>query len=645
MTPPTDPSTDGAGRPRLGAGALLAALGVLALAVVAMSLLGGARDGGDVSISTGPPVATSDAVPDPDPSPPTVTLDMPRDGTRVAPDAAVVLGATLRSGDAEVVDFLVDGEVVGERRREPFVEVWEPPAEGTYHVTVRTTGFDGSVTTSPPVEVTVGGDHACDGVAVGPSDDVQAALDQAGPDAVVCFAEGRYDLAATLAPRNGQTLVAVGEVVLSGARPLPEWRPLGDGRWEATGVDYESPVADGEGCEDSHPRCGYNEDVYADGVRLRHVADADSVGPGAFTVDRTADRIVIGEDPTGRSMEVAVTPAAFRAKARDVSIVGFIVEKFATPHQRGAIDGGTGWRIEANEVRSNHAVGIRTSPGSSVVGNHLHGNGQFGLAGNGTDTVVVSNTLEGNGDILWCCGRVGGSKWVLSEGLEVRGNLARDHLRNGLWTDINNVDVLYEYNVVTDNGLIGLHHEISYDAVIRYNRFERNGFGVALVPGAAADRAGGGVVITASRHVEIHDNEFVGAVAPVLVNQRDRLSDHPSDLGPHETADVSIHDNVFVLVEGARLGSIIGGSSGLDSEGLADAVTFRANTYHVPDPTAPVFMWSNQALDWDGWRRAGNDTDGTLGPLTGTAGESTSGGFGSLAASGENRPDTDGGGG
>ena len=609
MTPPREQSSESGPRPRLGTKPLLVIFGLLAITVAAMALLGGTSQTGDGATTTTDPAGTTDSTASAGPT--SVTLDVPADGTRVRRSGVVVLGATVRSGRPSLVEFLVDGEVVGERTRTPLVVAWQPADEGIHEVAIRTTAPDGAVTTSRPIDVVVGDDHECEGADVAPGENVQAVIDAEGTDATICFLEGRYELMAPLVPRNGQTLAAMGEVIVTGARPLPEWRPLGDGRWEATGVEYSSPPAEGEGCEDTDPRCGYNEDVYLDGVRLHHVADVDSVVPGTFSFDRAGGRIVIADDPTGRSLEVAVTPAAFESKARNVSIVGFVVEKFATPHQRGAIDGGNGWRIEANEVRDNHAVGIRTAPGSVLVGNHVHGNGQFGLAGNGTASVVASNTLESNGDILWCCGRVGGSKWVLASGLQVRGNLARDHLRNGLWTDINNVDVVYEYNIVTGNGLIGIHHEISYAAVIRHNLLEGNGSAASLIPGAEGDR-GGDLVITASRDVEVHDNEFVGTGALLLVNQRNRLGDHPSDLGPHQTADIWVHDNVFVLGGGATIGSIIGGSSPIGREQLAAEVTFEANVYEVEDPAAALFTWGGVPLDWEGWRRAGNDGDGEL---------------------------------
>ncbi len=542
----------------------------------------------------------------------TAILKTPRHDTHIPAEASLVLGAEVTRGSLDAIEFLVDGDVVARQTEIPFLVEWSAIPPGSYDVTIRITDRDGEMAVGDPATVRVGTNVGCTGEKVGAGDDIQELLDSSGPGTTVCFASGEYRLTQPLEPRNGQRLVAVGEVVLNGSEILDDWRQEGD-LWITDGHRHQSDLAEGAGCESGYPRCGFNEDVFIDDARLDHAASRDEVESGRFFLDLDADQVVIGDDPTGRTVEVSVTPAAIRSLAREVSVIGFVVEKFATPHQMGAIDGGEGWVVERNEVRLNHAVGIRTRPGSVIRGNYAHHNGQLGLAGNGTRSLVESNTLAANGDILWCCGRLGGSKWVLSDGITIRGNVASDHERNGLWTDINNVNVLYEFNVLRDNGLFGLHHEISFDAVIRFNLFERNGYNAQHLGDGNVDRLRADLGVNASRRVEVYGNLFRDSAAAVAAIQADRVGDFPSDLGIHELADVSVHHN-RVYTRNGFMGTVVRGTHRLSPRAFLteNRIEFSANAYFLTDLSAPLFRWGNDTLDFHRWQDEGNDGDGSI---------------------------------
>ena len=118
--------------------------------------------------------------------------------------------------------------------------------------------------------------------------------------------------------------------------------------------------SDPEACVTAYPRCGYPEDLFIDNVPLQHVDSLSAVGPGKWYFDYAADKIYFADDPQGRTVETSVTATAFAGYARDVTIRGLIIEKYATPSPRGAIDGGySGWLVENNEVRWNHHAGVR----------------------------------------------------------------------------------------------------------------------------------------------------------------------------------------------------------------------------------------------------------------------------------------------
>jgi len=436
------------------------------------------------------------------------------------------------------------------------------------------------------------GAPACRGTQVRPGDDLQRTLEAAPGGATVCFAAGTYRLTAPLQPADGQRLLAAQGAVLTGSVRLDGWRR--DGRlWWASGGLPAEPAPHGE-C-DRGRLCQDNETVYLDGRPLRRVASRGLVGPGQVWADYGNDRIWIGDEPDGRMVEVARAPAAIAGRARDVTVEGFVVEHFANPAQRGAVqsDGG-GWTIGGNEVRANHGTGIHAT-GGLVVGNHIHHNGQLGLLGTGDGQLVEGNEIDHNNtegfSPLW---EAGGTKFARTDGLVVRANDVHHNTGPGLWTDINNIGTTIERNVVHANTSHGIFHEISYRAVIRDNRVTDNGRAEPL-PGWG----GAGIRVAASPDVEIHGNWLAGNQnAIVLVQQR--RDDWPSPHGAHLIRNIDVHDNQVTLSTDQLIGQV-------DDTGSAASygrnIRFHDNTYRLGSSAAEVFAW--QGTEWDPtrWRQ------------------------------------------
>ena len=244
--------------------------------------------------------------------------------------------------------------------------------------------------------------------------------------------------------------------------------------WVATGQSQQGALAYSE-CKPGYPRCGYPEDLFFDGVPLRHVDSIGAVGPGTFFFDYPADRIYFWDDPTNRTVEASVTAKAFDGYATDVLISGLVVEKYATPVGDAAVPVGTRGVLQYPEIRLNHYAGAGSGTESKLLYNSIHHNGGFGIIGAGNYTTIDSNEIAYNNfanfNPFW---GAGGSKWVLTFGLTVRNNNSHHNGGPGLWTDIGNIYVLYENNTVEDNERGGIFHELSYDATIRNNTSRRN---------------------------------------------------------------------------------------------------------------------------------------------------------------------------
>jgi hypothetical protein len=416
-------------------------------------------------------------------------------------------------------------------------------------------------------------------------------------------------------PKTGNTFIGEAGAILNGSMILTGWTVSGAtwwvggqtqaGKWAGWPLPPNPDV-----CAGGNPRCDNPEDLWIDNVLKTHVASLGAVGAGKWFFDYAADRIYVGDNPTAKTVETSVTPYAFSSSsATNVTIQGLIVEKYASPIQDGAIGGpslgaGIGWIVRNNETRSNHAMGIRGSPGMQAIGNKTHHNGMFGLGGQFTlvqdNEIAYNNTAGVNPN--W---GAGGAKFAFSNGLVVRSNFVHHNYGTGLWTDIDNVNTLYENNLVEDNDLIGIFHEISYSAVVRNNVIRRNG---ASRP--AAYSQGMGILVSASSDVEIYGNtvedNWSGGIFGI---NPERGS---GTLGTYVLKNLWVHDNTVRVIRQWAAG--IGMETGSEGSDVFYQLNNRwnRNTYRVPAAITKPFYWDMPPHTWAQWRAFGHDLNGSI---------------------------------
>jgi len=403
-------------------------------------------------------------------------------------------------------------------------------------------------------------------------------------------------------PKDGTTFVGREGAVLSGAVLLEEpvetengWRFDG---FEFTGVDHGS-------CIDGYDGCGLSQDLFFDDVMLWQVTDPADLEPGTWYWEGTS--IYVVDDPSGRRVELSIDAFAFIGDSSDVTIRDLEVVKYATPAQSGAIqaqnpgngDRGYGWLIEDVEVHGAHGAGIRTGDATIVRRVISHYNGQMGISvSGGTDVLVEDSEFAFNNIAGFRWGwEAGGSKFTRTEGLVIRGNYVHDNIGPGLWTDIDNVNTLYERNRVVDNTGPGIFHEISYSAVIRNNRVEGNGFGFSTW------LWGAGILIAASSDVEVFGNLVINNANGIAGIQQDRGA---GDLGDYLLARLNVYNNTIDLGEG-QMGVVedIG-----DPTVFTDReIVFDRNIYGAG--VGRSYQWDGRQMDRYGWVDAGQDVNGT----------------------------------
>ncbi|NNC41326.1 MAG: hypothetical protein HKN95_11625, partial [Acidimicrobiia bacterium] len=310
------------------------------------------------------------------------------------------------------------------------------------------------------------------------------------------------------------------------------------------------------------------------------------------------------EDPVGRVVELSVLPYAFGGDAGEVTIRDLVIEKYAAPAQTGAIDsrrdiddlvGGKGWVISGNTVRWNHGVGIASTTGALVEENLVYENGQLGLAAKGDGITIIGNEVYGNNTAGFSSGwEAGGSKFAFTSNLLVEGNLVRENAGPGLWTDIDNIDTVYQGNTVIDNQGIGIFHEISYDAVIADNEVRGNGFGFD------SWLWGAGIAVSTSVNVEVYGNTVTGNADGIVGVDQDRF-DSPASYGPLRLENLTVRDNIV---------SANGGWTGIGQDiGDNSVFTSRNNRFfdNIYEQEGLHFFWLNDPRTFDEWQAFGQN--------------------------------------
>ena len=413
----------------------------------------------------------------------------------------------------------------------------------------------------------------------------------------------------SVVPKNGDSFIGEPGAILSGAILINSFRRQGK-YWTAkcSILRIEGPGK----CQPQYPACTLPEDLFVDEFPLLRVPNLADVAGHAWYLDYAAGTLYISDDPTGRTVELSVARHAFYGSATDVTIRGLVIEKYANPAQSGAIHALTDpgplsrdWVVEKNEVRLNHGAGIRLGHGTQVLQNRIHHNGQIGAVGSGNNIVVEGNEIAYNNyagyDYSW---EAGGTKFAYTRKLVVRTNYVHNNQGPGLWTDGDNDFVLYEQNHTAANLVAGIEHEISFDAVIRDNVIENDGFN----PHGASIWWGAGIHIDASSNVQVYGNTVKNCMNGIAAVQGNRGSSHKTGR-PYLVQRLDAHDNTIVQTSGTAAG-IAKDEHFDDSVFKSWGNRYEGNSYELADVDGKYYQWMNAPRTREEWQGFGNDIRG-----------------------------------
>jgi parallel beta-helix repeat protein len=288
----------------------------------------------------------------------------------------------------------------------------------------------------------------------------------------------------------------------------------------------------------AYPMAGYADAVWVDGVELTQVASEAAVTTGKFYVDETNKRLVIGTDPTGKTVEASKLAKAIQVQGAGSTFRGFGVKRFAAHLALfGAIS------YEANDqtfenlvIADNATLGIGGWGDRAMLRNlTVTGNGLLGLSADQAPGLVVTRSLvRGNNDQHFKQEPVsGGIKTSNTDGAEFSDNVIDANNTIGLWLDVSMRNFKIVRNRITGNSE-GLEVELSGHGIIADNYIFRN------------NKAG--LFLFDTNDVKVWNNTFDtnSRSLQFLQDERRNTNTATKNYVPWVTSNISLHNNTVI---------------------------------------------------------------------------------------------------
>jgi Right handed beta helix region len=474
--------------------------------------------------------------------------------------------------------------------------------------------------------LTLGGTAAaqcCVGtVTVSPGDDVQAAVNSNPSGTQFIFNPGVYPNLSVV-PKDYDQFISSTPLgaTLSGATVVNNFTFHKTANLWIGSVTITPTVSVGQ-CDSEHAGCLHSEDLFFDGVLYRRVNYQADVVSGTWFLNYTTGKVYLFDNPTGHTIEISTTHFAIGAgDITSVVINGFVIEKYASPTDNGAIEGkdyygvttipAFNWLVENNEVRYNHGAGIWIGDQMTVSGNFAHNNGEYGIAGTGNNVTVTNNQISFNNTVGYLFAWGGGTKFIQVVGLTVTYNNSHDNNGPGLWNDVENSGVVVAYNTTSNNKVAGIFHEISYDAQIHDNTITNDGIDTR----GTGPWWGAGIMVANSSDVNVYNNTLTDCQNGIMEQNKNR--GNGTNGLPYEVQNVRVYNNNITLTKGFAAGLLRnypinnlmytswGNSFGFDTNNDA-----APNTYDLS--SGVKFIWllnnvPNSQITEPQWQALGNN--------------------------------------
>lgn len=322
---------------------------------------------------------------------------------------------------------------------------------------------------------------------------LEAALQRAPEGGTIVFSGGTYRVGGLILARRLTLQAAPDESPwLKGSSLVEGWVRDGNAwrhdNWKAQFPPrgYLATVLD-KVTDPRYPMAPFGDMVFVDGRALFQVGARQQVGPGTFYVDYAAQKLYLGSDPSGKSVEAATVERAFTLVKNNTSDAsGSRVRGLGFAHYQLRV-GVYAPKVVVEDCAFvwNATTGLIFGPAASdglVQGNTFTANGSSGMAAQKASRLRVERNLISYNNVegfkrTWTAA---GIKVIRFEGFVCRDNIVEHNFATGIWMDVNLNKAVVTGNTSRFNSAIGIFFEISSDAIIAFNVAHDNGAGVQI---------------------------------------------------------------------------------------------------------------------------------------------------------------------
>ena len=410
---------------------------------------------------------------------------------------------------------------------------------------------------------------------VTPGTSISSALSALPTNAVLCLGDGTHRISGPLHPKAGQTIRGTRAAILSGSVKVTSWTVSGS-RWQAKG--YLPPAYTSAGaCEDDVLRpCLKAESLFAGSRQLKRVMSESAVTSGTYYADYGANRLVIGQNPSGTAFELSRARTAIQSSATGVKLEGFTVQRFANLPQQGAVvvegpklaGAGTGGHPEPRGRRHDRQLQWRRGHRERHLAERPAGVSQTSSSG----ATISGNTITGNNtDGFWIADWESGGIKVTRSSTTISGNTITGNHGPGVWSDVANKGVTITGNQILGNDADGIRFKISYNGVITNNTVNDNarGFG-SLRGGGTSLFASAGINVHTSSDVVVDGNRLKGNINGIGLQYRNRGT---GPYGTYVLHNVKVRNNTVDMSTGAARSGLVASPGSAASSTARGAVS------------------------------------------------------------------------
>lgn len=224
----------------------------------------------------------------------------------------------------------------------------------------------------------------------------------------------------------------------------------------------------------AYPMAAHPEQVWVNGAAQKEVASEKAVTAGTFYVDDAGKRLVLGTDPTGKTVTASKLQTALAVKSIGSTVRGIGVRNYGNSvYQMGAITAqNDGITFENLVVKDNATIGMYVwGTGVTFANITSTGNGMQGGGANAAYGFTLKNSVFSGNNVerFKRMPASGGFKISRSRDVTFTNNDFQNNTTVGLWLDESVYNAKVIGNRSTGNGASGIILEISDTITVANN--------------------------------------------------------------------------------------------------------------------------------------------------------------------------------